>query len=72
MWTPGVCRTSTPSRTHECVTEDGHQWPGVLRRRTWDAEAWAWRWDVDVWLDGRRVSRQLGQDQIELVPDPKD
>jgi hypothetical protein len=53
------------------VTLDGQQWPGVLRRRTWDAEAWAWQWNVDVWVDGRRVSMQLGQDQIELVrPDP--
>jgi hypothetical protein len=51
---------------------DGQRRSGVLRRRTWDADAWAWRWNVDVWIDGRRVTKQLGQDEIELVPRPDD
>jgi hypothetical protein len=44
----------------------------VLRRRTWDADASAWRWNMDVWIDGRRVTRQLGQNEIELAPQPDD
>jgi hypothetical protein len=50
------------------ITLDGQQWPGVLRRRTWDADAGAWRGSVDACVDGHRVSRQVGQGQVELLP----
>ena len=43
------------------VTLDEQQWPGVLRRRTWDGDAGEWRWCVDAWIDGHRVHRQVGQ-----------
>jgi hypothetical protein len=51
---------------------DGQPRPGVLRRRTWDADAGAWRWSVDASIDGRRVTKQLGQDEIELLPQSDD
>ena len=54
------------------VTIDGQQWPAVLRCRTWDADTDAWRWEVDVQLDGRMVIKKLGQEQIELLRRPED
>lgn len=49
------------------VTIDGQHWPAVLRCRTWDADTEAWRWEVDVQLDGRTVIKKLGQEHIELL-----
>jgi hypothetical protein len=50
------------------VTLDGQQWPGVLRRRTWEAGAGEWRWSVDAWIDEHRASTQVGQGQLQLLP----
>jgi hypothetical protein len=52
------------------VTIDGQRWAAVLRCRTWDAETEAWRWEVDVQIDGRPVIRKLGQEHIGLLPRP--
>src|SRR5689334_13515147 len=66
----GASRTTVfapPRPGGRLVHLDEQRWPGVLRRRTWDADAEAWRWNVDVWIDGHRVTQQLGQDEIEEV-----
>jgi hypothetical protein len=54
------------------VTIDGQQWRAVLRCRKWDAETDAWRWEVDVQIDGRTVIRKLGQEHIEPLPRPNE